>query len=82
MLRHPSLRGPLLELCPEPFAKDTAKNRLHLDIRLESGDDPDEVAAGIAERGGSELRPDWGELPWRIYTDPSGNELCVLPARQ
>ena len=22
----------------------------------------------------------WGELPWRSYTDPSGNELCVLPA--
>lgn len=79
-LRHPSLRGPLLELCPEPAPKGTAKNRIHLDTRLESGDDPDEVAAGIAERGGRELHPDWGDLPWRIFTDPSGNELCVLPA--
>lgn len=80
-LRHPSLRGPLLELCPEPAPKGSAKNRLHLDVRLETEDDPDEVAAGIAERGGHELRPDWGVLPWRIYADPSGNELCVLPAR-
>jgi Glyoxalase-like domain len=80
-LRHPSLRGPLLELCPEPAAKAATKNRLHLDIRLESGDEPDEVAAGIAERGGRELHPDWGELPWRVYQDPSGNEFCVLPVR-
>ncbi|NYH80567.1 hypothetical protein FHR84_003933 [Actinopolyspora biskrensis] len=80
-LRHPSLRGPFLELCPASASAGTAKNRMHLDIRLETGDDPDEVAAGIAERGGRELHPDWGELPWRVYTDPSGNELCVLPAR-
>ncbi len=80
-LRHPSLRGPLIELCPEPGPKGREKNRLHLDIRLEAEDDADAVAAGIAERGGRELRPDWGEVPWRIYMDPSGNELCVLPAR-
>lgn len=77
-LRHPSLSGPILELCPESAPK-ASKNRLHLDIRLETGDDPDLVAAGIAERGGRELHPAWGELPWRIYADPSGNELCVLP---
>jgi hypothetical protein len=80
-LRHPSLRGPLLELCPERTPKGSTKNRLHLDIRLEVDDDPDAVAAGIAERGGDQLvRPEWGELPWRSYTDPSGNEFCVLPA--
>ena len=80
-LRHPTRRGPLLELCPERAGKGTAKNRLHLDVRLEAGDDPDGVAAGIGERGGRELHPGWGELPWRVYADPSGNELCVLPAR-
>lgn len=80
-VRHPSLRGPLLEFCPEPAAKSLAKNRLHLDIRLEAGDDPDTIAVGIVERGGHELKPDWGQLSWRIYADPSGNELCVLPAR-
>jgi hypothetical protein len=81
-LRHPSRRGPLLELCPEPARKGPAKNRVHLDIRLETPDDPDDVAAGIASRGGRELHPAWADgLPWRIYADPSGNELCVLPAR-
>ena len=79
-LRHPSRRGPLLELCPEPVAKAAAKNRLHLDVRLEAGDDADAVAAGIVERGGRELHPEWGELPWRLYADPSGNDFCVLPA--
>jgi hypothetical protein len=81
-LRHPSRRGPLLELCPEPAAKGPAKNRLHLDLRLEGADDADDVAASIAQRGGRELHhPEWGELPWRFYADPSGNDFCVLPAR-
>lgn len=79
-LRHPSLRGPLLELCAEPVPKGATKNRLHLDVRLETGEDPDGVAAAIAERGGGKLQAEWGELPWRSYTDPSGNEFCVLPA--
>ena len=80
-LRHPSLRGPLLELCPEPRPKGTVKNRLHLDVRLEAGEDADEIEAAIAQRGGDRRVVDWGELPWRSYTDPSGNEFCVLPAR-
>jgi len=80
-LSHPSRRGPLLELVPEQRPKGADKNRLHLDLRLEVGDDPDGLAAGIAERGGDELRTDWGTLPWRSYTDPSGNEFCLLPAR-
>ncbi len=81
-LRHPSGRGPLLELCAEPAPKGPGKNRLHLDVRLEAGDDPDDVAAGIAARGGRELHPQWAaEVPWRLHADPSGNELCVLPAR-
>jgi hypothetical protein len=80
-LRHPSRRGPLLEMCPEEQPKGTAKNRLHLDVRLDAGDHPVDVHAGILRRGGHELRHDWGDLPWRTYLDPSGNEVCVLPAR-
>ena len=80
-LRHPSGRGTFLELVPEPAPKGPVKNRLHLDVRLESGDNPDRVEAGILERGGRRLDPGWGELPWVSYLDPSGNELCVLPAR-
>jgi hypothetical protein len=81
-LRHPSRLGPLLELCPESAPKGPTKNRIHLDVRLDPGEDPDDAEAGIVERGGRrDLHPEWGELPWRSYRDPSGNEFCVLPAR-
>lgn len=81
-LRHPSLRGPLLELCHEHGTKGADKNRVHLDVRPEADDDPEEVVAGILERGGRELGHEWGDLPWRVFLDPSGNEFCVLgPAR-
>jgi hypothetical protein len=79
-LRHPSMRGPLLEFCPERSPKSEAKNRWHLDVRLEAGEDPDEVAAAIAERGGRAFDLGVGPLPWRTYRDPSGNEFCVLAA--
>ena len=81
-MRHPSGRGPLIELCPEPAAKGPNKNGLHLDLRLESGDDADAVVSRVLDLGGRELHPDWGDLPWRILADPSGNEFCLLPARQ
>jgi predicted enzyme related to lactoylglutathione lyase len=80
-LQHPSHRGPLLELCPETAPKGTVKNGIHLDVRLEPGDDVDALAREIAERGGRELHFDWGDLPWRHFADPSGNELCLLPSR-
>jgi hypothetical protein len=81
-LRHPSGRGVLLELCQEPStAPPGLKSRLHLDIRLETGDDEDAVVARVVELGGREFDADWGELPWRVVTDPSGNVLCLLPAR-
>ncbi|KAA1418653.1 VOC family protein [Nocardioides humilatus] len=79
-LQHPSGNGPVLELVPEDQPKGAAKNRIHLDLRLEAGDDADEVARGIADHGGQELHFDWGDLPWRHFADPSGNEFCVLRA--
>lgn len=80
-LRHPSRRGMLLEFCPEPRPKEEAKNRWHLDVRLDPGESLDDVATGIALRGGREVHHDWGVLPWRVFQDPSGNEFCVLPQR-
>lgn len=81
-LRHPSGRGPLLELCPQARPKDpAAKNRVHLDLRLEADDDPDATVARVLELGGSERHHGWGALPWRVFRDPSGNEVCLLPAR-
>ena len=74
-------RGPLLELCPDSAPKTAAKNRFHLDIRLEQGDVADAVRARVLALGGSVVSHDWGELPWQVVTDPSGNELCLLSAR-
>ena len=80
-LQHPSGHGPLLELCHESHPKGPVKNRLHLDLRLGPDEDADEVESGVVERGGSRLDTSaWGDLPWRTYTDPSGNEFCILPA--
>lgn len=56
------------------------RSTLHLDVRLETGDDSDGVGAAIVARGGRALDLGWGEVPWRVYADPSGNEFCVLPA--
>jgi len=81
-VRHPSGRGPHLELVPETAPAGQEKNPLHLDVRLEAGDDPDDVGAAIIARGGRALDPGWGDLPWRVYADPSGNEFCVLPSRE
>jgi predicted enzyme related to lactoylglutathione lyase len=81
-LRHPSGHGPLLELCPERRpTSDGEKNRVHLDLRLEAGDDAKEAAARVLDLGGAAVAHDWGDLPWRVFTDPSGNVLCLLPAR-
>jgi hypothetical protein len=80
-LRHPSRHGVLLEFCPERAPKPAALNRLHLDVRLETGDDPEQVLAGVGDRGGRRLDLGWGELPWFVCADPSGNEFCLLPAR-
>lgn len=79
-LRHPSGHGPLLELCPEPRPKAPGeKNRVHLDVRLEAGEDLDDAVAMALDLGGHEYDPGWGELRWRLLTDPSGNEVCLLP---
>lgn len=73
-LRHPRGVGPMLELCPEPEPK-RGKNRVHLDVRRAAGESgvTDRLEAMGASRVG---RPDG--LPWVTFTDPSGNEFCVL----
>ncbi|WP_130014838.1 VOC family protein [Serinicoccus sediminis] len=78
-LRHPSLRGPLLELCPEPGPK-VRQNRTHLDVRP-TPDGPDQ--RGVVELalslGASLAADDWAQgHPWTVMRDPSGNEFCVL----
>ena len=73
-LRHPSGVGPLLEFCPEPEPK-RGKNRLHLDVRRDVGDD--DIVERALKWGATPLDgpPD---LPWFVFADPSGNEFCIL----
>jgi hypothetical protein len=88
-LRHPSGRGVILEFfrakqdsqhssSPEP---KVAKNQLHLDLRLEPGDDSGAIFDRVEALGAVRIGQDWGDLPWTSFTDPSGNEFCILPAR-
>jgi hypothetical protein len=79
-LRHPSGHGPVLQFLAEDEPK-RSKNRLHLDLRLESGDEPAEVLEHALAMGATRLVHDWGDLPWIPLTDPAGNELCLLPER-
>lgn len=78
-LRHPSLTGPLLELCPEAGPK-LRQNRTHLDVRPEPGG-PGQ--AGLVEAalslGATRVEELWAQgHPWVVLRDTSGNELCVL----
>lgn len=78
-LRHPSMRGPLLEFCPEPVPKQH-QNRTHPDVRPEP-DGPDQ--AGLVELacslGATRASEDWAQgHSWVVMRDASGNEFCVL----
>jgi hypothetical protein len=87
-LRHPEGVGPLLALCPEPRPKPAGpagKNAIHLDVRRDASDpaeQDDDGDVAVVERmlalGARSLSAP-GELPWLVFADPSGNELCVLP---
>lgn len=76
-LRHPSGRGPLLEIC-DPVEPKRGKNPVHLDLRATAGEDHDEQVRRLLELGGTLLEHDWGDLPWTVLLDPGGNECCLL----
>lgn len=73
-LRHRSGRGPVLEFHPETGPKH-GKNRLHLDVRPETGDG--DLVARARDSGAHRLDRAEG-LPWEVFSDPSGNEFCIL----
>jgi predicted enzyme related to lactoylglutathione lyase len=65
----------LLQRVPE--AKDERKNRAHLDLTVT---DLAAAAEQVAALGGAEVGEPL-ELPgvrWRVMTDPSGNEFCLV----
>ncbi|GMA18225.1 VOC family protein [Arsenicicoccus piscis] len=81
------LDGPVRipELCfvPVPEGK-TVKNRLHLDLAPESDDDHAAMVQRLLDLGATraEVGQRRGEVTWEVFTDPEGNELCLLSARE
>lgn len=78
-LRHSSGRGPQLAIC-DPVEPKRGKNPLHLDLRVEGGEDYEAALARLLDLGAVRVTHDWGDLPWTVLLDPGGNECCLLPA--
>jgi len=80
-LHDPAGVGPRLSLLEVPEPK-TAKNRLHMDVRVSRGATGEERWARVSEKvailtkaGGSVLSEDPGHHV--TMADPEGNEFCV-----
>jgi predicted enzyme related to lactoylglutathione lyase len=79
-LRAPSGRGPWLEFLRNDDVK-RVKNRLHLDVAPPAGADHAAAVSEILAAGAAPADPGGPVLPWRVLTDPEGNEFCVLNPR-
>jgi hypothetical protein len=73
-IRHPDGRRVLFQVVPEP---KTAKNRVHLDLRV-GADKLAEVRERLIARGAT-FQHDGRQGPqtWVTLTDPEGNEFCI-----
>jgi len=70
-------RGPFITFGPPGIAK-SGKNRLHLDLALEAGDDQASEVDRLIDLGARHVDIGQGNVPWTVLADPDGNELCVL----
>jgi hypothetical protein len=80
-MRSPAGAGPFLELMPSAEVK-TAKNRVHLDVAPEPGED--QAAAVAALRAAGAVPADVGQgtqASWVVLADPEGSEFCVVTPR-
>jgi len=77
--RHPTRRGLLLAFC-DPAEPKRGKNPMHLDLRVDPGDDYDQELSRLLDGGAVRLEHGWGDLPWTVLLDPGGNEFCLLRA--
>ncbi|WP_410642988.1 VOC family protein [Amycolatopsis sp. lyj-346] len=79
-LRAPSGRGPWLEFLRNDDVK-RVKNRVHLDVAPPAEAGHTAAVAEVVAAGAAPADPGGPELPWRVLTDPEGNEFCVLTPR-
>jgi Glyoxalase-like domain len=76
-LRSPAGVGPYLELLPSGEAK-TVKNRLHLDVAPEPGEDQAAAVAALRAAGAVPVDVGQGPVSWTVLADPEGSEFCLL----
>ncbi len=76
-LRSPAGVGPYLELLASAAAK-TAKNRIHLDVAPEPGEDPAAALAALLAAGAVPADIGQGAVSWTVLADPEGSEFCLL----
>jgi predicted enzyme related to lactoylglutathione lyase len=79
-LRAPSARGPWLEFLRNDDVK-RVKNRVHLDVAPPAGADHAAAVSAVMATGAVPADLGGPSLPWRVLTDPEGNEFCVLSPR-
>ena len=74
--------GPGLIFGQVPEGK-TVKNRLHLDLAPQLGDDQGAMVESLLARGATraDVGQDPDEVSWVVLADPEGNEFCVLSPR-
>jgi predicted enzyme related to lactoylglutathione lyase len=79
-LRSPAGVGPYLELLPSADPK-TVKNRIHLDVAPEPGEDQAAAVAALLSAGAVPADIGQGSVSWTVLADPEGSEFCVLSPR-
>jgi hypothetical protein len=75
--RSPQGVGPYLELLPSGDAK-TVKNRMHLDVAPELGEDQAAAVAALRAAGAVPADVGQGSVSWTVLADPEGSEFCLL----
>ncbi len=78
-LRSAKGAGPYLEFLRTPDLKDT-RHRVHLDLAPYPFDGQRQAAevARLGTLGATPADIGQGDFPWKVLTDPEGNEFCVL----
>jgi predicted enzyme related to lactoylglutathione lyase len=78
--RSPEGVGPYLELEKVAEAK-TVKNRMHLDVAPQKGEDHAAAVKQLQEAGAVPADIGQGDVRWAVLADPEGGEFCVLTPR-
>jgi catechol 2,3-dioxygenase-like lactoylglutathione lyase family enzyme len=76
-VRAPDGTGPFLTFGP-PGVNKRGKNRLHLDLAPDDGEDQSAEVERLLALGATRVDIGQGDVPWVVLADPNGNELCVL----